>query len=331
MKMKNYLSILLFATLAFRLPAADAPPSGLTVAVYDFTGEAAAASYGRKATSLVTADLTGETNLILVERAELTKALNEQAFGISGLVNSDAAAKIGQVTGAKVLVSGQVVKMNDNHLVIVADIVGTETGRLFAAKVEGGTDQILDLTEQLSGKIAQTIRDQKTNLIASAQETREDYLARIIKSAIGTNRPMVSVDILEPRSGKHPCYTINSELSSVLLKAGFTIVDDNSDRKPDVQITGVNTANETLQQVTQPSVTVHPSSVDGSQEDQPGALFSVRDSLDFKVQERHTGDILLVDHLTASASSGARTGAAVAADINVADALAEKILPLLGK
>ena len=39
-------------------------------------------------TTLVTADLTTETNLVLLERAELTKALNEQAFGVSGLVSS---------------------------------------------------------------------------------------------------------------------------------------------------------------------------------------------------------------------------------------------------
>jgi TolB-like protein len=354
MNTRKYLPFLLLAALAMFANAADAPKPAPTVAVYDFTGEAEAASYGRKATSLVTADLAGNTNFSLVERAQLTEALSEQAFGISGMVSSDAAAKIGQMTGANVLVCGQVVKIGDNHLVVVADIVGTETGRLFADKVEGAADHLLDLTTELSRKIAQSISDQETNLLAAAQEPREARLARIIKSATGTNRPSVSVDIREPRAGIHPRYIINAELASILMKAGFTIADDNSERKPDVQITGVSATSEAPQQITQPSFTfrvtgpggpadepmsalrppytVQVFSVDESaQESQQGVLFSISDSLDFKVQERRTGDILLIDHLTASASSGAHTGATLAADVAVADAMAEKVLPLLAK
>src|SRR5471032_1684984 len=145
--------------------AQAAPPAALTVAVYDFKGDADASSYGNNVTTLVTADLTTETNLVLVERAELTKALNEQAFGISGMVSSDAAAKIGQITGARVLVAGQVIKTGKDHLIIVANIIGTETGRLFADKVEGAADNLSDLTSSLSRKIAQTISDQVTNLV----------------------------------------------------------------------------------------------------------------------------------------------------------------------
>ena len=43
-------------------------------------------------------------------RRELGKALTEQAFGVAGLVSTDAAAEIGQLTGVKVLVAGQVVR-----------------------------------------------------------------------------------------------------------------------------------------------------------------------------------------------------------------------------
>src|ERR1035437_4042653 len=155
--MKQNLIILLLAMLALISSAADKPQSALTVAVYDFKGDADTASFGGKVTTLVTANLTTETNLVLVERAELTAALSEQAFGISGMVSSDAAAKIGQITGAKVLVAGQVIKTGDNHLAIVANIIGTETGRLFADKVEGAADSLSDLTSDLSRKIAQTI------------------------------------------------------------------------------------------------------------------------------------------------------------------------------
>src|ERR1035441_4960905 len=116
MNTKLNLSILLFAALAASGVAANKPQSALTVAVYDFTEpDKDPAGYGTKVTALVTADLTVETNLVMVERAGLKKVLGEQAIGVSGLVTSDTAAKIGQITGAKVLVSGQVINAGGTH------------------------------------------------------------------------------------------------------------------------------------------------------------------------------------------------------------------------
>jgi TolB-like protein len=302
-------TLLLFAALAMMARAADAPKSPLTVAVYDFTGEAGAASYGKMVTTLVTVDLATQTNLALVERVELSKSLREQAFGVSGMVSSDAAAQIGHITGAKVLVAGQVMKTGDNHLVIVANIIGTETGRLFAEKVEGGADNIMDLTDKLSGKIARTISDQTTNLVAPAQETSAQRLARIIKSIPGANRPSVSVNILLPAGTGHSA-TAESEFGIVLLKAGFQVVDEKSDRKPDLEMTGVD---------------------DISAAPKQGGLFACRAVIELKVQERRTGNIVLFDRQESTATDTALSGADRAAQINAVDALAERVLPLLAK
>ena len=94
MKLK-FIPILTLALVAGSLAYAEMPP--LTVAVYDFTGTGEAKSYGENVTTLVTADLTTQTNLVMLERADLSKILNEQAFDISGMVSSDAAAKIGRL------------------------------------------------------------------------------------------------------------------------------------------------------------------------------------------------------------------------------------------
>jgi len=306
---RSALTILLSAALALIASAADAPKSALTVAVYDFAGEADAASYVKKVTTLVTVNLTTETNLVLVERAELTTALKEQALGISGMVNPEAAAQIGRITGAKVLVSGQVMKIGDNHLVVVADIIGTETGRLFAAKVEGAADNLLGLTDELSRKIAQTISDHTANLIAAAQETSAERLDRIIKG-LGTNRPTVSVNILWATDHSQHSPTVEAEFGVLLLKAGFTVVDANSDRKPDIAITGVERA---------------------SAEPRQGDLFSCHDILDLKVQERRTGKILAVEHEVGSGTAAAAFAANAASKINAVDTLGEQILPLLAK
>src|SRR5262249_23167758 len=110
-------------TVLFLLAGIVIHAAPLTVAVYDFTDtDKKAGAMGAKVTALVTADLAADTNFVMLERAELNKALSEQAFGVSGMVSSDAAAKIGQITGAKVLVAGQVIKTDGNHLVVVANI-----------------------------------------------------------------------------------------------------------------------------------------------------------------------------------------------------------------
>ncbi len=94
---------------------------------------------GPQIATLVNANLSAEPNLITVERAELDKALGEQELGLSGTVTPDSAAKVGHLTGAKVLVTGRVFK-TDTELFIVAKIIGTETSRVYGELVKGGVD-----------------------------------------------------------------------------------------------------------------------------------------------------------------------------------------------
>ena len=311
MNTKRTPTLLLFAALAMMVHAADPPKSALTVAVCDFSGDPDASNYVKNVTTLVTVNLTTETNLVLLERASLAKVVQEQALGISGMVNSDAAAKNRQITGAKVLVAGQVVKIGDNHLVLIADIIGTETGRLFAAEVDGAADNLLGLTDELSRKIAQTINDQAASLTSRPQETSAERLDRIIKGINGANRPSVSVNI-RPTTGTKTVKSkpMEGEFGTLLLKAGFPLVDEKSDRKPDIMITGTE---------------------NGSEGARHGDLFSYLEVFDVKVQARRDGSILALEHLTGTASEGSAGAAQSAAPVNVVDAAAEKILPLLAK
>ena len=310
MNTKLNLSILLFAVLAFSAVAAGKPQSALTVAIYGFTdADKNSGGYGSKVTTLLTADLTVETNLVMVERADLKKALGEQALGNSGMVSSATAARIGQITGAKVLVSGQVIRTGKNHLIVVANIIGTETGRLFAAKAEGATEDLMDLTSDLSGKIAQKIRDQAANFVTESK-SHEDYLDRIAKSVTGTNRPTVSVNIHWPQGISASCTAANTEMGVILQKAGFVVVDEHSERKPDVEITGL---------------------IQHDERPRRGQLFSWHAVVDVKVQERRTGKIIAFDHQTADAVDVGKIAARKSVEVIVIDGLAERIVPLLAK
>lgn len=280
----------------------------LTVAVYDFTeADKDTDGYGSKVTALITADLTAETGLVMVERSDLRKALGEQALGISGMVNSEQAAKIGQVTGVKVLISGQIVKTEKNRLVIVADIVGTETGRLFAEKVEGAVEKFTDLTADLSRKIARNIREHAASFVNETQ-SHETYLKHIVSSVKGTNRPSVSVDFRLPRGTTPPIPTAIGEMAIILQKAGFVVVDANSERKPDVEILGFS---------------------DSDVGPRRGDLYSVRTVVEAKVRERLTGKIIVIDRQTVDAVDIGIMTAERNSEVRAVDAMAEKILPLL--
>jgi TolB-like protein len=294
-------------------PPASASTKALTVAVYDFNdADKNTGGHGNKVTTLVAANLTAEPNLIMLERADLTKVLNEQAFDISGMVSADAAAKIGQITGVKVLVAGQIIKTREDRLIIIANIIGTETSRLFAVKVEGAVDNLLQLTSDLSRQVAQTISAQATNLVSPAAESHAERVARIVKCINGKNRPAVSISMTAYNGlGSSWRDTITEgEFGVILSKAGFTVVDDSSDTKPDLLLTGTAGVSTGLQR---------------------GGLLAGRAIVELKIQERQTGKIICFDRQEATATDIGMPAAQAAACIKAADDLAERNFPLLAK
>src|SRR5208337_1369259 len=109
--MKTRIPFILALLLAAGAIARATPQNILTVAVFDFDSkDEAVRDLGPKVATLVNANLSAEPQIITVERADLEKVLGEQELGLSGTVNPDTAAKIGQLTGAKVLITGRVFK-----------------------------------------------------------------------------------------------------------------------------------------------------------------------------------------------------------------------------
>src|SRR5271170_3918793 len=126
-KIPFFLALLLVAGAIVRAAGQDVSTDSsssniLTVAVFDFEStDEDVRDLGAKVSILVDANLSAEPNLITVERSELEKVLSEQELGLSGTVTPDSAATVGNLTGAKVLVTGRVFR-TDNELIIVAKI-----------------------------------------------------------------------------------------------------------------------------------------------------------------------------------------------------------------
>ena len=298
---------ILLALSALRAAAADT----LSVAVFDFESkDEGTRDVGPKVAALITANLSAEPDIVMVERADIEKIMGEHELGLSGTVNSESAAKIGQLTGAKVLVTGKVFKTGD-QTILVAKIIGAETSRVYGEIVQGRpATSIADLSAQLAKKIASDVTAKSDTLVAKV-ESREEWIAKLKQSLPGTNRPIISVKINETHYGPHiidPAAA--TELAVVLQQCGFPLADENSTNHPAIKITG------------------EAFSAFGMQK---GNLISCTSRIEIKIHDGTEDNLLWVDRQTSVGVDIAEQTAAKKALENAADALARRIIPKLVK
>ena len=309
--MKTRIALILALLLAAGTTVRAATNDVLTVAVFDFESKDESVSgLGPKVATLVNANLSAEPQIITVERADLEKVLGEQELGLSGTVDPNSAAKIGQLTGAKVLVTGRVFKA-DNQTIIVAKVIGTETSRVYGEMVQGGSSATLvDLSSGLAKKIAADVSGKSDTLVARV-ETREERITKLKKALDGKKLPVVSVKINERHYGPHIIDpAAETELTLLLQQCGFQVTGGDSKLKPEVQISGEAFSAYGMQK---------------------GNLISCKSRIEIKVSEVATGKLLFVDRQTSVGVDIAEQTAAKTALENATDTLAERILLKLAK
>ena len=307
--MKSFLKVALFAALV--LLAGNIPAAGeiYSVAVFNFDSpDESVHDLGPKVATLVNANLSANPDLIMVERADLEKALSEQELGLSGTVSPESAAKVGQLTGAKVLVTGRVFKV-DAQTIIVAKVIGAETSRVYGEMVQGGpATSITDLSAALAKKISDDV-SAKADTLTAKVETREELIAKIKKSIEGKKLPVVEVTLDERHYGPHIIDpAAQTEFSVILQQCGFPLADENSTNRPAIRISGEAFSAYGMQK---------------------GNLISCKSRIEVKVRNVATGDIIAVDRQTSVGVDIAEQTAAKTALENAADKLAERLLPKL--
>jgi hypothetical protein len=309
--MKTQIPFILVLLLAAGTSVRAASNDVLTVAVFDFESkDEAVRDLGPKVATLVNANLSAEPQIITVERAELEKVLGEQELGLSGTVDPNSAAKIGQLTGAKVLVTGRVMKA-DGQTIIVAKVIGTETSRVYGEIVQGGSSATLvDLSSGLAKKIAADVSAKGDTLVAKV-ETREERIARIKKALEGKKLPVVSDKINDQHYGPRIIDpAAQTELSVILQQCGFTLADNDSTNKPAVEISGEAFSAYGMQK---------------------GNLISCKSRVEIKIRDLATGNILMVDRQTSVGVDLAEQTAAKTALQNATDILAERLIPKIAQ
>jgi hypothetical protein len=309
--MKTLLGFSLLAALLLGAGKIALADDVLTVAVFNFQSQDENDhDLGSKVATLISANLSAQPDLITVERTELDKVLGEQELGLSGTVSAESAAKVQQLTGAKVLVTGRVMKVAQQTL-IVAKVIGTETSRVYGEIVQGPpTVTIVDLSSNLAAKIAAVVTEHATNLVARVQ-TREERVAKIKAAVAGRKLPVVSVKINEQHYGPHIIDpAAETELALILQECGFKLADATSTLKAEVEISGDAFSAYGLQK---------------------GNLISCKSRVEIKVRDVATGNILVADRQTSVGMDIAEQTAAKTALQNAADDLAERVIPKLGQ
>ncbi|HLH52704.1 MAG TPA: CsgG/HfaB family protein [Verrucomicrobiae bacterium] len=299
-----------FLLLTWVFCAQATAPDVLTVAVFDFESrDEGMRDVGSKVSALINASLSAEPQIITVERAEFEKLLGEHELGLSGSVSADTAAKVGHLTGAQVLVTGRAFRA-DKELVIVAKIIGSETGRVYGELVKGGLGaSVSDLSTELAKKIATTLSQKSETLVAKV-ENREQRIARLKQSLHGDRLPSLSLKISERHFGQPVIDpAAETELGLVLQKCGFKILSDKSSERPEIEITGEAFSAYALRK---------------------GNLISCKARVEVKASNRK-GEVLIMDRQTSVAVDVAEQTAAKTALQNAALDVAERLVPALLK
>lgn len=271
-----------------------------------------AAELGPKVTDLLFAQLIANPDLYLVEREDITKLFDEQELNLSGLVNPSQATQVGYLTGAKIIVTGSVIVVNDS-LYLVAKVIGTETSRVLGASSKGQADDDLDrLVENLAENVAATISERATDLVAKPV-TREDRIAAIAKTLGKGKRPSVWIDVPERHVGQTTLDpAAATELALFCKELGFEVIDRKEGNRNDADVLLVG---EGFSQFAS----------------RHGNLISVKARLEVKALERESGRVLAVDRQVAVSVDLAEQVAGKTALQDAAVSIAGRLLPKIVK
>lgn len=199
----------------------------LSVAVLDFDTSRANGwgdDGGVMLAALLSARLSNLEGVDLVERTTLTRAMEEQALGLSGMVDGHTAAHVGRLVGAQVLVTGRAFTIS-NTLMVTARLIGTETGHLHAVVEEGRAGgEIMEVVGGLAEEIGRVLSERRQEFLADAQQA-PDPVAELVRALSGMALPRVAVRVQETVLGVQARDSVaESELTSLLIAANLEVI-----------------------------------------------------------------------------------------------------------
>ncbi|MBT3377215.1 MAG: curli assembly protein CsgG [Lentisphaerae bacterium] len=263
---------------------------------------------GPKASDILFASLVANPELYLVDREDLEKTLGEAELNLSGMVGPGQATQVGQLTGAKILVTGSVMQVG-KKLFVVAKIIGTETSRVLGKSVKGDARDDLDtLVEQLAEGVSETISAKADQLVAKPVK-QEDRIAALLKKLGKSKRPVLYIKVAERHVGQATIDpAAETEITLFCRETGFEVLDPEAGRRKDanVVIQGEGFSEFAMRR---------------------GNLVSVKARLEVKAIDPKTDKVIATDRQTAVVVDLTEQIAGKAALQKAAAEIAERLLP----
>ena len=298
------------------------------VAVLNFeTASKEIAEYGQAVPDLLTVFLTADENLQLVERAQIKKILEELALGAGGVVDEATKAKIGQLTGAKFLITGRAIVVG-KQLFLTAKIISSESGKVGAKMAKGSLDTKLDEIVQKLGEEISAYMAENAAAMQPKVMTEQEIAEALKKKLEGKTLPKFAVLILESHVGRPiPDPAAETEFNFLLRACGATVINTRDDAMGDwakslfadsgkPMPTGLGEADVAI-------VGQGFSEYAGTNE----KLISVKARLEVKAVDVKSGKILATGRATATAVDLAENIAAKSALQKAAGDIALKLIP----
>jgi TolB-like protein len=208
--------------------ATTAPaPNKLTVAVLDFeSASPTVPDQGSQIAEALTANLSSDLNITLVDRSSLDHTLTENSLSLTGLVNPDDAIRIGHLVGAKLLITGKLFTLNKT-LFLTAKIIGSETTLVEVVSISDSENaDTAAMVAKLAKRISQQIRDDGQRLVAPPGVA--DPIPGLKAKLAGQKLPTITLNVSETHEGAtHPVDpAAETEMRIVLQQVGFECADN---------------------------------------------------------------------------------------------------------
>jgi len=138
-------------------------------------------------------ELSHMQGLRVVEREKLDRVMAEIALGQSGAVDEATAARVGNLLGAQVLVTGGYMKASGSQIRIDMRMVRVETGEVLKAEeVTGSAAKLFQLITRLTFKIAEnldvTVTGDEKKKVAAESKAGLDALLRYSEGLTALDR-----------------------------------------------------------------------------------------------------------------------------------------------
>lgn len=219
--------------VSMSLPAPAVPPEPemdeIPVAVASFSSAAnvrEADTVRRAVVDGLVSYLSQFNGVRVVERERISEALQDLRMSSEGMIDQATALQLGKMTGARVIVTGNIFQIDD-ELAITARLINTETSELVATRVTGARGNLLAVSDALAAKVADRLIEEE-GVLGRTTDRSEQRAARqrqeLQQKLQGMNLPRLLVLLPESHLNRIvPDPAGETELVEWLLACGFPV------------------------------------------------------------------------------------------------------------